>query len=439
MFVTKLDKPWKDSPFLFQGFLIENAQTIEQLKDECEYVYIDTCKQNSDLPISISYLSHSPSRRRKIHWLKKLFNFLATLLRSNKKHYHLVDIVEKRIDLQDICAYPNTSSIELEAINAHQLYNKIGHQFNDFLKDVRQNAVVNEKMAYQMVRCCLDSILKTPDALMLMTSLEEKDTYTFQHSLNICILALGLGKHLSLPREELETIGLCGLLHDIGKIHIADAILNKPGLFSEDEYLNMKQHPKLGMELLKYHSSIKEPVIEAAYSHHERLDGKGYPRGLQGNQISPYAKLIAIIDVYDAMTNDRIYKRGKTHFETINLMLEQSVHCLDKTLIEAFIRCLSIYPVGSIVELTNGMVALVVEVNELSKLKPKIILLLDELKQPMPERFVDLQKLEVDSDGQPFVIRTIVHPSTYHIDVTAYIQNGLLNNIFSLKEKSENI
>ena len=290
-----------------------------------------------------------------------------------------------------------------------------------------------------MVRCCLDSILKTPDALMLMTSLEEKDTYTFQHSLNICILALGLGKHLSLPREELETIGLCGLLHDIGKIHIADAILNKPGLFSEDEYLNMKQHPKLGMELLKYHSSIKEPVIEAAYSHHERLDGKGYPRGLQGNQISPYAKLIAIIDVYDAMTNDRIYKRGKTHFETINLMLEQSVHCLDKTLIEAFIRCLSIYPVGSIVELTNGMVALVVEVNELSKLKPKIILLLDELKQPMPERFVDLQKLEVDSDGQPFVIRTIVHPSTYHIDVTAYIQNGLLNNIFSLKEKSENI
>lgn len=438
MYVTKLDKPWKESPFLFQGFFIENAQTIEQLKDECTFVYIDTCKHNPDLPIPLTYLSYAPFRKKKKNWLKRLFNFLTTILQPKNKHYDLDDIVEKRINLQDIDAYPNTSSIEEEAINAQQLYNELSHQFNDFLKSVRENAVINEKMANKMVKRCLDSILKTPDALMLMTSLEEKDTYTFQHSLNICILSLGLGKQLNLPIPELETIGLCGLLHDIGKIHISDAILNKPGVFSSDEYVNMQQHPSLGMELLKSNSNIQQSVIEAVYSHHERLDGKGYPRGLKGKQISPYAKLIAIIDVYDAITNDRIYKKGRTHFETINLLLEQSEHCFDKTLVEAFIRCLGIYPVGSIVELTNGMVALVVEINELSKLKPKIILLLDELKQPMLERLVDLAKLEVDSGNQPFVIRTIVHPSTYQIDVIAYMQDGLLNNIFAFKEKDEN-
>jgi hypothetical protein len=166
-------------------------------------------------------------------------------------------------------------------------------------------------------------------------------------------------------------------------------------------------------------------AIDVAHSHHERLDGNGYPRKLTAEKITPYTRIVTIVDMYDAITSDRVYQRGRTHLEAINIMTKMCGTHLDSGLTYKFIECLGIYPPGSIVEMSNGEIAIVVEANE-KRLKPKIILLLDEDKNPRTERMVDLSKIDLDSSGQEYRITKIVKADDHGIDLNKYYHNGII-------------
>ncbi|WP_286792259.1 HD-GYP domain-containing protein, partial [Marinobacter sp. Hex_13] len=184
--------------------------------------------------------------------------------------------------------------------------------------------------------------------------------------------------------------GMCGLLHDLGKLKVPDEILNKPGALSPAEYAIMQQHTTFGYELLSSDPKLDPIIGDVTRHHHERLDGRGYPQQLEEWQISRFARLVSIVDAFDAMTSDRCYRDGIPASDAIRVLYRNRGRQFDADMVEAFIRMVGIYPPGTLVELNSGEVALIVTVHPGKKLKPRIEILMDANKKPVPPRIVDL-------------------------------------------------
>ena len=392
MYVSKLDRPWLETSFLFQGFELKTSHDIKEVQQQCDYVYIDVEKQvkNQALPTSSRNTAYSKG------WLEK------------RKAPH------------------TKTSFKEEFVYAEPVYQKTSSLVKSFMEDVALGRAINIEIAKKAVSECVQSVINAPDALMWLTQLKNRDEYTSQHSMNVCILSIALGRQIDLPTSELEDIGLCGIMHDMGKLKVPLEVLNKPGIFNPEERKIMQSHPTLGMQLLVSDSSIPGCVIDAVYGHHERLDGTGYPRGLTEERIHPYTRIVTITDMYDAIASDRVYKNGKTHLEAINIMTKASGTQLDSGLVIKFIECLGIYPPGNIVELTNGEVAVVIETNQIKKLKPKITMLLDEDKNIVKPRLVDLAKMDLDASGNKYAIKRIVRTEEYKININQLYKMGIL-------------
>ncbi len=221
------------------------------------------------------------------------------------------------------------------------------------------------------------------------------------------------------------------MMHDMGKMLIPLEILNTPGKLDEDEMEIMRSHTSLGHELLKSSSDMYLGAIETALTHHETLDGKGYPRRIKDKGISLFTRMVTIVDMYDAMTSDRIYQKGRTHLEATRIMSNLSGSQLDGRLVVKFIEALGVYPPGSLVQMTNGAIAIVVEVNELARLRPKVIILLDPEGQPIEERVVNWAEMVLDKSGNVLTIRGIVRPQDYGIDIGKYYRQGVLQKGFA--------
>ncbi|MCU7940085.1 MAG: HD-GYP domain-containing protein [gamma proteobacterium symbiont of Bathyaustriella thionipta] len=278
----------------------------------------------------------------------------------------------------------------------------------------------------------MHSVIKTPDSLMWLTQLKNRDEYTSQHSMNVCVLSVALGRYIGLPEKELQDLGLCGMLHDMGKILIPDKVLNKPGKLTGKEVKIMKYHTVLGLKILKKSKGrVPLSVIDTAYSHHERVDGKGYHRGVGQEKITRETRIVAIADMYDALTSDRVYRKGCSHLEAIDIMNNMSGKHLDYALMLKFIECLSVYPPGSIVQLTNDEIAIVIEVNQDEKLRPKVIILLGADKQSKKEKIVNLAEREKDVGGETYTIKCTVRAVDYDIDIMKFYNSGVLQKGFS--------
>jgi len=391
MFVSKLDRPWLETNFWFQGFEIKSQADIDAVQKQCKHVFIDVTKQTKVPQYVARSTGYSP------------------------------DFLEK--------AQPpaKRSSFRREINKAEVIYQKTSGLVKSFMEEVKFGRPINALAAKKAVAYCVDSVLNAPDALMLMTQLKNRDEYTAQHSMNVCIFSIALGRQINLPVEELNNVGLCGMMHDMGKMRVPLDVLNKPGRFTQEELAEMQTHAAKGWKILLATHGMYSGAVDVAYSHHERLDGKGYPRQLMAEQITPYTRIVAIADAYDAISSDRVYKKGKSHLESIKILTEASSggH-LDPGLTMKFIECLGIYPAGSLVELNSGEIAMVIEVNPRAKLKPKILMLRDSQKQPCQEFVVDLALASSNFDGQPIKIATVLRPDECGIDLLKYYQSGLL-------------
>ncbi|MGJ0129318.1 HD-GYP domain-containing protein [Pantoea sp. RHCKP32] len=212
------------------------------------------------------------------------------------------------------------------------------------------------------------SITREPSAMLSVARLKNHDDYTYLHSMAVCGLMIALGKKLGLEERALRRVGMGGLLHDVGKAAVPLAILNKAGRLEEEELRVMRQHPVVGAQIL-IECNADSDLIDIALHHHEKYDGSGYPHGLKGEAISLYARMSAVCDVYDAVTSTRAYRNGWTPAEAMHQMLSWRGH-FDPGLLHTFIRTIGIYPVGSLVRLASGRVALVVKAGEKSLMRP---------------------------------------------------------------------
>lgn len=395
MYIVEIDRPWLDSPFLFQGFVVESQQDIDWVQRTCEYVYIDVEKAEQ----------------------------FSTPLRSPevKPVRHTATEEELRRLASKTDEHEQTSFVE-EFSHARTMRVKAKSYLKNVFMDIRQGQGIDTETAKSIVRSLVDSVSRNPDANLWFTKLRKKDEYTADHSLNVCVLTLVFARHLNLGKSVLNELGVGALLHDIGKLQIPINVLNKPGPLNSDEMALIKQHPTFGAEILKKTPGISKTAIDIAFCHHERVDGDGYPRGLKSDEISLFPRMIAIVDVYDAITSNRVYHHGMSPSDALRNMYQWQHKDFDASLVEDFIQCLGIYPVGSVVQLNTGDIGIVMSDNKLHRLKPTIMLVLDENHSPLfPVHIVNLENYDKDNEGATCFISKVFGPDEELFDIAQYI------------------
>jgi putative nucleotidyltransferase with HDIG domain len=254
-------------------------------------------------------------------------------------------------------------AIEAELVNSKQIH----QEANTIVANTLRNFSLGKPVALETLRPIVSkitaSILRNPDALISLLRIKQADTYTFQHSVAVGTLLISFCHALNMDKDTLAELGLGGLLHDIGKMLTPKHILNKPGVLNKREFEIIKQHVIISGELLENLHGVSESAFKIIIEHHERYDGSGYPLGLKANEISRFGQVASIVDVYDALTSNRIYHLGCEPTEALKMLLEWSGQHFDPLLVQQFIRTLGIYPVGSLVMLESGLLGVVVEQN----------------------------------------------------------------------------
>ncbi len=263
----------------------------------------------------------------------------------------------------------------------------------------------------------IDSVSRNQNALACLSRIREKDAYLLEHSINVGVLMSILGKAMKLDRQALFEYVLGAILHDIGKILIPDEVLHKPGRLTEEEFGLMKKHSTFSRDILVKSGDLSEATINVAYQHHERLDGTGYPQGLNGDAISLEAKMAAVVDVYDAITADRCYHKGIPPTLALKRMLEWTGSHLDKEILHTFICAMGIYPVGSLVELTSGKLAVVSEINSKDQKQP----LVKVIYNSKFKRFINIETLDLSRKGLGEQIVRPVDPNNYGINLNDFL------------------
>jgi len=373
MFISALDIPWEQSPFLLQGFDLKTQADIKAVQDVCDYVMID------------------PAQQKLVHG--------------------------------EISSNPKKSFLDAFE-GSKQVYEQTSSLVKDMMDDIRFGNQLNAKAAKDAVAECVDQVLESPNTMLLLTQLKNQDEYTSQHSLNVCILSILFAKYLGYSLEELNHIGLCGLLHDMGKMQVPSEVLNKPGRLTADEEKVMQSHTTLGRNIIMSARDVFPGAVDVAYTHHEQLDGGGYPRGLRGESISIYARIICIVDAYDAITSDRVYKKGRLHLQAISVLTQARNKHFDGSLVLKFIDCIGIYPVGNAVEMKNGEVGVVIEANPANKTKPKVMMVMNKDKQLIPGFTLELETQPVDSTGNEYGIKKVLRKDEYGFDLYKFNQQG---------------
>ncbi|MBW4935351.1 HD-GYP domain-containing protein [Marinobacter sp. F4206] len=416
MHVVRLDRPWEETSFLLQGFVIRDASEIEALRSECEFVYIEGRLERPESvpPPRDSERTRSPG------------GFFGFFKRGKKAAPPRAEPPPK-VPPRRRVTYINKVDTGTEMKTAVIRFEDAQKTAKSIMSGLRLGRTLDLNNARTVVNGCVESVLRNENALLLLTKIKNQDEYTAEHCINVSILSAAFGKHLGLLEGEIRNLALCGLLHDVGKVKIPDEVLNKPGALTPSEFQVMRGHTTHGRTILMGTSQSLNTAVDVAYSHHERVDGQGYPRGLKARQIPYFAKIVGLVDTYDAITSNRVYDTGRASMQALEIIHKHRDSQFDRELAEAFIQMIGVYPPGSIVEMLNGEVAIVVETHRKHKLKPKVLLVREVDKTVMtPFRPLDLMRAPRDENGQPYQIAREVPDGSHGIVLKDFVDDGLI-------------
>lgn len=405
MYVSELDKSWLETPFAVQGIQLHSQKDIDSISEYATFVWIDPLKQAPHTMETLRTINPADSNHKTTSKLK-----LSGSIASEKSRKE----------------YPKLNSAAAEHKAAKSLYFQGKTAIKNILHRVSDLNEIAVDDARALVNGCMESVIRNPDALMWMSKIREQDEYTAEHCLNVCILAMVFGRHLGLSEKEIVRLGLCGLLHDVGKMKMPVDILNKPSKLSADEFDVIKRHTLTGYNLLKESSSFIPPIVaEVARSHHEQMDGSGYPAGIPAGDLNDMVRMISLVDAYDAMTSDRCYSKGKSNTDALKLIYEQKGKQFDEELALEFIRCIGIYPAGTLVQLINGLIGVVIEINQQYRHLPKVLILRDAAGNKVNPFVLNLLDVECGDLSSEHLVRCTLKNRAQGIDISAYISPSL--------------
>ena len=304
-----------------------------------------------------------------------------------------------------------------EMMKAQQIHSQAQGLVGNLLKDVKVGKAIDIAPIHELANELQSSVFRNANALSCLGRIREKDNYLLEHSVNLSVLMSLFGRYRKLSSDALHQTIVGALLHDIGKILTPDEVLHKPGRLSPEEFEVMKAHARHSRDILANTKGIGELSVITAAEHHERLDGTGYPEGLKGKQISVYGRMVAITDVYDAITADRVYHKGMTPTHGLKKLLEWSGDHLDPGLVREFIRCVGLYPIGSLVLLESGKLGVVVETNEDDQRLPVVRVMYDTRFRAA----ITIDTIDLSRPGNQDRILRSVDPDIYKIDVRKFL------------------
>lgn len=343
MYVHDLGCGWMQHGFLRPRFLLETDAELERIRQlAIGELYIDTDHGADDVPVPARAAPETDDASGRPRPLGR---------RADPPH----------------TAFAQARRIHQEALGV----------VSGLMEDARLGRQIDLERANPVVGELVESIFRNQDALLGLTRIRHMDRYTFEHSVNVSVLMVSFARSLDLDRRLVHDIGLGALLHDIGKTRVPTEILNKPGRLTEEEFAVMRGHAAYGRALLSGIAGITPTALAVAAEHHERIDGSGYPDGKAGAAISRYGQMAAIVDVYDAITSDRVYHKGMAPPQALRKLLEWSDRHFDPPLVQSFIRCVGIYPVGTLVRLTSGRLGLVIKSSQDALLQPVVRVFMD--------------------------------------------------------------
>ncbi len=387
MFIQELKGSWIDHPFWKGAFKLDSAVDLKKLQNSIiKEIVIDTSKGldvenvskiTPTTPIQTPAKGLASSAKRVVNDKKNAFADIEDL-----------DTLELGaiIDPPSLLAIENPSdaaplanperqrakiSASAEREQAKRVISDSKKAVATMFDDARMGKAVSVGAAMQMVDDIAASVDRNLGALISLVRLKNKDEYTYMHSVAVCALMVALAKELGLSESEIRQAGLAGLLHDIGKAGIPSDVLNKPGALTDEEFSLVKLHPERGHQLLMQANILDEVVVDVCLHHHEKVNGMGYPHQLQADEISLFAKMGAVCDVYDAITSNRPYKAGWEPGISMQRMAQWEGH-FDDTIFKAFVKSVGIYPIGSMVKLKSGRLAVVIDQSQKSLLMPLI-------------------------------------------------------------------
>lgn len=384
MFVVELDKPWEESGFMFQGLEIRSLADVLEVQKECSFVWVDYDESDQSEPTEVDPSTTPGVGSTKAEGVS----------------------VEEEFDA---------------ALEVHTLANQI---ISNLFEEIRLGAEIDGGKVKQAVNGCVNSILRNSDTSIWLTRMQAKHEATAQHSLNVAALSIVMAKAMGMTTREMEDIGICAMLHDVGKITLPSEILEKAGPLNQAEMAEMQKHPRYGRDILLSTRSVMSGAADVAHLHHERPDGRGYPLRLTDDSIPLYAKIVAIAEAYDAMTLKQPYQLARSPSDALQELYAQRGRQFDDELVIRFIDAVGIFPPGSIVEMLSGEVGIVLSSTS-EKLRPRVIMILDAMGEPTTQRIVDLSKMGTDHERNAYQIKTTHSDGAYGINVGDFQRAGL--------------
>lgn len=395
MYVARVDRPWLDTPFMFQGFRIRNDHDIDTLRRYCKYAYVDESKADDSPALE-------PPRT-------------FGMLPLSEELKAIPGMPAQRV------AYEDSAAVEHELPRARDTKHAIGQVVEEMVRNIQVDKKIDVSTMQTAIGDMVESVIRNPDALLWLTKLRSVDTYAYDHAIDTAVLAVMFGRHLGLPRDQLHELGLTGLLFDVGKLKLPPELLTKPGKLTDEEFVLVRKHVDFGVEILSQSAGLSARVIDGVRHHHERHDGRGYPLGIRGGAIPIFARIIAIVDCFDAITSARPFRSAISAHHAIREMYQWRDTEFQAQLYEQFIQCLGVYPTGTIVELSSGEVAIVVAQNRTRRLRPRVMLVLDEEKVALERNSILDLGDELPGPGErPLEIITSHDSGAFGIDPQRY-------------------
>ncbi|GAA6153530.1 HD-GYP domain-containing protein [Pseudoteredinibacter isoporae] len=374
MFVAELDRPWLDTPFALQGFVVQNAEEVDYIGRYVDYVYIDADYAGSNLFL--------PKRPQQEETLKDRLSIKAEFEQAKTSFLSASESLDK-------------------------VFNALNNGVQTDIRIVRES-----------VQPLIDGVFNNKEAMAVLVRLKASSDYRYQHGISMAVWAAILGRHIGLPLDELEKLVVGCAMCDVGMTRLPDEIFKQIGGLSDYQRQMVELHTHLGMQMVDDNGNADLEILSMIRSHHERMDGSGYPDGLKGNDIPLFARIAGLVDAYDAMITPRPYAPGVSSYDAIQELIQSKGVLFQDALVEQFVQAIGLFPTGSLVELNTGEVGIVVKQNDIRRLKPEVVIVLDKFKRKLDAlRLIDLSS---DDIGNISWIVQGLRPGSYDVNSEEY-------------------
>lgn len=399
MYVVELDRPWLETPFLFQGFYIRNHDEIDELKAHCKQVYVSQVDDPYEPASELDIPSPRPLRDngKVVEPEERRFSLRSLFKRNNKT------TDEQPIEKfkQTGVFYKEQATLKEEIHTATGVHEKAIVTVQDVMNDLRRAGSLDLDRVEETITPMVDSVLRNPAAMACLVRMQKVNDYLYHHSLASSIWATILGRQIGLHREDLDVVAMGAILLDVGKTRLPREILEKPDKLDDKEHELMRRHVQFGIDILEKAGDVDARVLDMVAHHHERHNGTGYPRGLKGTAIPVFGRIAGIVDTYDAMITPRPYAQLLSSYDALRKLRVLADVEFQSEIVEQFTRAIGVFPTGTLVELNSGEIGVVTKQNAIRRLRPEVMVIMGADKQILDEfRVIDLNQETVSPKTQ---------------------------------------